>query len=43
MMQNQVTTKAPVAVPAATDTTELTETEAFTCKIDHQIEAPEMD
>ena len=39
MMQNQVTTKAPVAVSAATDTTGLTEAEAFTCKIDHQSEA----
>ena len=39
MMQNQVTTKAPVAVPAPSDTTGLTEAEAFTYKIDHQTEA----
>jgi hypothetical protein len=39
MMQNQVTTKAPVAVPAPSDTTGLTEAEAFTYKIAHQTEA----
>ena len=39
MMQNQVMTKTPVAVSAATDTTGLTEVEAFTCKNDHQSEA----
>jgi hypothetical protein len=39
MMQNQVTTKAPVAITAPTDTTGLTEAEAFTYKIDHQTEA----
>jgi hypothetical protein len=39
MMQNQVTTKAPVAVPEPTDTTGLTEAEAFTYEIDHQAEA----
>jgi hypothetical protein len=39
MMQNQVTTKAPVAVLAPTDTTGLTEAEAFAYKINHQTEA----
>ena len=39
MMQNQVTAKAPVAVPVSTDTTGLTEVEALTYKIDHQTEA----
>ena len=39
MMQNQVKAKAPVAVPGPTDTTGLTEAEAFTYKIDHQSEA----
>jgi ribosomal protein L13E len=38
MMQNQVTTKAPVAVPAPTDTTG-PEAEAFAYKINHQTEA----
>ena len=36
MMQNQVTGKAPIAVPVPTDTTGLTEVEALTFKNDHQ-------
>lgn len=36
MMQNQVTGKAPVAVPVPTDTIGPPEAEAFTYKIDHQ-------
>ena len=36
MMQNQVMTKTPVAVPAPTDTTGLTEVEVVTYKNDHQ-------
>jgi hypothetical protein len=39
MMQNQVTTKAPLAVPAPTHTTGLTEVEALTYKNDHHTEA----
>jgi hypothetical protein len=35
-MQNQVTGKAPVAVPVPTETTGLTEVEALTFKNDHQ-------
>jgi hypothetical protein len=39
MMQNQVTGKAPVAVPVPTDRQDLTKVEAFTYKIDHQAKA----
>jgi hypothetical protein len=39
MIQNQVTTKAPVAVPAPVDTTGLTEAEVFTYKTNHQTES----
>ena len=36
MMQNQVTGKAPIAVPVSTDTTGLTEVEALTYENGHQ-------
>lgn len=36
MMQDQVTGKAPVAVPVRTDTTGLTQVEALTYKKKHQ-------
>jgi hypothetical protein len=39
MMQNQVTTKAAVAISASAHTTGLTEVEALTYKNDHQTEA----
>ena len=37
MIQNQVTGKAPVAVPVPTDRQGLTKVEAFTYRIDHQV------